>query len=140
MLAPRPMILVATTCHPLTSGHSMRPTCLLLCLIGLLLARPLLAAPTNAELKIAVTQEFENLNPLIMQMYTTSFLYKMVGRCLNVLDADGQIVEQLAERTPTLENGLARWEERDGQRTIVAKWRIKDQAKWGDGTPVTAAD
>ena len=71
----------------------MRPFLRMLLVSLLWVGGTALAKPNNDELKIAVTQEFENLNPLIMQMYTTSYIYKMVGRCLNVLDPDGKVVE-----------------------------------------------
>ena len=40
---------------------------------------PAARALDNRELKIAVTQEFETLNPLVMQMAATSFIYR--GSC-----------------------------------------------------------
>lgn len=114
----------------------------MLCLLalGLGLASASALAASNDELRIATTQEFENPNPLIMQMLATSYIYRMTGRTLNILDADGKVAEQLATRTPTLENGLAKWVEVGGRRTIQAQWEIKAAAKWGDGTPVTGHD
>ncbi|KPJ79388.1 MAG: hypothetical protein AMJ58_12205, partial [Gammaproteobacteria bacterium SG8_30] len=49
-------------------------------LLGLYgLARPGLVgtreAPTNRSLKIGITQEFENLNPVIMSMSATNYMY-----------------------------------------------------------------
>ena len=95
---------------------------------------------TAEELNIGITQEFENFNPLIMSMMATTYMYRMVARTLNVLDENGEWVPQLAEVIPTLENGLARRTTNDGHPMIEALWKIKSNATWGDGTPVTCRD
>jgi len=108
------------------------------------LARPGLegrgAAPTNRSLKIGITQEFENLNPLIMQMSATVYLYRMVNRTLVTIDENTEFKAQLAVQLPTLENGLARVVEVDGVRKLEADWEILPEATWGDGVPVTCRD
>lgn len=99
-----------------------------------------LAAPSNKELKIGIAQEFENMNPLIMSMSATTYMYKMVGRTLVTLDADGKYIPQLAKSIPTLENGQAKLVDVNGKKTVVAQWEILDSAKWGDGKPVICED
>lgn len=115
---------------------------LLLGLYGL--ARPGLVdtreAPTNRILKIGITQEFENLNPVIMSMSATVYMYRMVNRTLVTLDENTEWRAQLAVEVPSLENGLARFVEVDGVRKFEADWRILPAATWGDGTPVTCHD
>ncbi len=107
-------------------------------------ARPLLTRPadppTNAELKIGIAQEFENLNPLVMSMVATTYIYRMVGRSLIQLDEHSQWRPQLAVEIPTLENGLAQLYEEDGRQWIEADWKIEPDATWGDGTPLTCRD
>jgi peptide/nickel transport system substrate-binding protein len=98
------------------------------------------APPTNAELRIGITQEFENLNPLIMSMVATSFIYRMVGRSLVQLDEDSQWHPQLAVTLPTLENGLARRLVDGPREWIEAEWEIQPDARWGDGEPLTCRD
>ena len=96
--------------------------------------------PTNAELRIGITQEFENLNPVIMSMVATSFIYRMAGRSLVQLDEESEWHPQLAVTLPTLENGLAR-RVFDGPREwIEAEWEIQPDARWGDGEPLTCRD
>lgn len=90
------------------------------------------------ELKIGISQEFENLNPLIMTMSATSYIYAMVGRALVTLDAQGRWVPQLAVDIPSLENKKAQLSADRKKLTVV--WTIKDKATWGDGQPVTCAD
>jgi peptide/nickel transport system substrate-binding protein len=112
---------------------------------GLLLAASVmslqaLAAPTNAELKIGISQEFETMNPLIMSMAASTYIYRMVGRSLVVLTPEGKWVPQLAKEIPSLEKGTAKIVEEGGKKKIQATWEIIDGAKWGDGKPVICQD
>jgi peptide/nickel transport system substrate-binding protein len=96
--------------------------------------------PTNKLLKIGLTQEFENMNPIIKTMLATTWIYGMVGRTLNTIDENGKWVPQLLTKIPTIKNGQAKIVTHKGKKTIMAEWEIREDAKWGDGTPVTAAD
>lgn len=96
------------------------------------------AAPTNNELKIGIAQEFENFNPIIMSMSATTYMFRMVGRSLVVLDENSRWVPQLAKSIPTLENKQAQLI--DGGKKIVAQWEILENAKWGDGKPIICDD
>jgi len=95
---------------------------------------------TNAELKIGISQEFENFNPLIANMVATTYMLRMVDRTLTVIDADGKWVPQLAKKIPTLENGLVKITDKGGKKKLTAVWEILDNAVWGDGKPVTCED
>lgn len=99
-----------------------------------------LALPNNKELKIGISQEFENLNPLIMSMSATTYMYRMVNRTLVTLDANNQLVAQLAKSIPTFENGQAKLIDVNGTKTVQAQWEIIENAKWGDGKPVICKD
>jgi peptide/nickel transport system substrate-binding protein len=104
-----------------------------------LIAAPSFAAvPTNTELKVGISQEFENMNPAIMQMSATSYLFNLVGRTLVTMDATSKWVPQLAKSIPSIENGAAKLSA--DKKHIVANWEILETAKWGDGTPLTCAD
>jgi peptide/nickel transport system substrate-binding protein len=92
------------------------------------------------EYKIGISQEFENLNPIIMSMAASSYMYSMVGRTLAILDSNGKWVPQLAKSLPTLENGGAQIITENGVKKIKAIWEIKENAKWGDGVPLTCDD
>lgn len=94
----------------------------------------------NSELKIGISQEFENFNPLIATMLATTIMQKLVNRNLVTIDADGKWVPQLAKSIPTLENGGAKLVTVGGAKKLEAVWEILDNATWGDGTPVTCAD
>lgn len=101
-------------------------------------AMPVSAAVNNEELKIGITQEFENLNPLIMSMSATTYIYSMAGRTLVTLSPDGKWVPQLAKEIPTFENKLAKFS--PDKKKIIATWEILDNAKWSDGKPVVCED
>ena len=105
-----------------------------------LAASSLQAAPTNAEFKIGISQEFENMNPLIFTMVASVYVYALVGRSLTYMDANGKWAPQLAKSIPTLENGGAKMVTVDGKKTVQAVWEIIPEAKWGDGKPVTCED
>ncbi len=98
------------------------------------------AAPTNAELKIGISQEFESLNPIIMSMSASAYMYRMVGRSLVNLTPEGKWVPQLAKEIPSIEKGTAKIIEEGGKKKITATWEIIDAAKWGDGKPVICQD
>ena len=96
--------------------------------------------PTNEVLKIGMTQEFDSLNPMIMQMSASNYIYSMFGRGLMVLDDKGKWIPQTTKSIPTLENGEAELFTEKGVKKIRAHWELKENAKWGDGQPVTAYD
>ncbi|UOF01851.1 peptide ABC transporter substrate-binding protein [Bdellovibrio reynosensis] len=112
----------------------------LMVVAGLGLASQAMAAPSNNELKIGISQEFETLNPLIMTMSASSYMQRMVGRTLVVMTPDGKWVTQLAKEIPSLDKGTAKIIEEGGKKKIVANWEIIDAAKWGDGKPVVCQD
>ncbi len=95
---------------------------------------------TNQELKVGISQEFENFNPLIASMMATTYMQRMVNRTLVVIDAEGKWIPQLAKSIPTLENGGAKIADKGGKKTLTAVWEIIDNAVWGDGNPVICDD
>jgi len=56
---------------------------------------------------------------------------------MTIQDDDGNNLSQLAEAIPTLENGL--WKVFPDGR-METTWKIKQNAAWHDGTPLTAED
>ncbi len=98
------------------------------------------AGGSNKELKIGISQEFENLNPLIMTMSATVYIHSMVGRALVTMDSNSKWVPQLAETIPSMEKGTAKLVDFGGKKKVVATWQIKQNANWGDGKPVVCED
>lgn len=95
--------------------------------------------PSNKEFKIGLSQEFETLNPMIMSMLATTYLSGLVIRPMTVMDAQGQWVPMLAKTMPSLGNGAEVITEA-GQKKTKVLWEIKENASWGDGSPVTCED
>jgi peptide/nickel transport system substrate-binding protein len=89
---------------------------------------------THGTLRIASRQEPDNLNPLLgTQTVDTDLSMFWAGYLFNWSDRD-ELVPELAERVPTLENGdIAR----DG-RTIV--YHLRRSVRWQDGIPFDADD
>lgn len=99
------------------------------------------AAATNAELKIGMSQEFENLNPLIGTMVATTYMQYLSNRNLAYLDANGKWTTQMAKSIPSLTNGGAKLNDaKDPSKGMTATWEILPKAKWGDGKDVTCND
>lgn len=96
--------------------------------------------PTNKQLTIAVTQEFESMNPIISQMAATTYIKYMATRPLVSIDPDWRYQCWLCVKIPSLENGLAKIVTEGGKRKVRAVWEIREDARWGDGTPLTGED
>jgi peptide/nickel transport system substrate-binding protein len=112
-------------------------------LLAPLLCASLFATATQAatpptELKMGIVQEFENLNPIVMTMVATTYIYQMVGRSLVTLNDKGQWVPQLVKTIPSLDNKLAKLS--PDKKKIIATWELIDNAKWGDGKDITCED
>jgi peptide/nickel transport system substrate-binding protein len=98
------------------------------------------ATASNAELKIGIAQEFENLNPIIMSMSASTYMSSLVNRQFVIMDEKSQWIPQLVKDIPTLENGKAKIETIGGKKKLVTTWEILDNASWGDGKPITCDD
>lgn len=98
------------------------------------------AAPSNKQLIIATTQEFESLNPLIMSMAASNYISLMVNRQVVLIDSKWNFYCELCTEFPSIENGKAKVFEEGGKKKIRAEWTLKPGLKWGDGKPVTAKD
>lgn len=99
------------------------------------------ATATAKELKIGISQEFENLNPLISTMAATSYLQGFVYRGLVRIDPDAKWQTLIVKEIPSLANKkLKLVDNPKGGKGMIATWEIIEAAKWGDGTPVTCKD
>lgn len=108
-----------------------------------LLVSTLLAAPAWAkdELAIGITQFPATLNPSIESMLAKTYVLAFAHRPITAYDAAWQLTCLLCERLPTIENGLARVESLEGgKKGIAATYRLRADASWADGTPVTTDD
>lgn len=109
-------------------------------LVCLGVAIPALAKVSNDELKIGISQEFDSLNPILSSMVASSYIRYIVNRRMTNLDSNNKWQAQIVKELPTIENGLAKIITVDGKKKIVTQWEIKENVKWGDGTPLTCQD
>jgi peptide/nickel transport system substrate-binding protein len=112
----------------------------LFCALALGWAGPTTASQA-AELRIGITQFPSTLNPLIDSMLAKSYVLAMTRRPITAYDQDWELVCMLCTELPTIENGLAVPEDLpDGKQGIAVTYKIRAEAAWGDGEPVTSAD
>ena len=78
-----------------------------------------------------------NIDPEVVRGYAMAF----VIRTITAFDADWKNTCLLCTDLPTLENGLARREDRpDGKPGMAVTIKLKPGLTWADGQPVTARD
>jgi peptide/nickel transport system substrate-binding protein len=85
-------------------------------------------------LRIAVTEEPKSLNPLLAGTTIEIFIDRLMFEPLLSADARGNTVPMLAAAVPTLANGGI---SADG---LTITYRLRRDAYWSDGVPVTAHD
>ncbi|MBI3512749.1 MAG: peptide ABC transporter substrate-binding protein, partial [Proteobacteria bacterium] len=97
-------------------------------------------AAERDTLTIGVSTYPPTINPLIDLTVAKSYVLGMVNRPLTAFDAGWQPICVLCTALPTLENGKAALEDRDGKPGIAVTFTLLPDATWGDGTPVTTRD
>jgi len=85
-------------------------------------------------LRIAIQQDSKNLNPLLNSNTTDGFIGFLMFEPLLSADDKGNPVPMLATSVPSIENGGI---SRDG---LTVTYRLRKDAKWTDGVPVTSKD
>jgi peptide/nickel transport system substrate-binding protein len=98
------------------------------------------AAPHDT-LTIGISQFPTNLNPNIDPVIAKSYALGFSNRHITAFDPDWKNTCLLCTELPTIENGLARIEDRpDGSKGMAVTIKLKPDLKWADGEPVTARD
>ena len=103
----------------------------------------MLAAPANArdELVIGISQFPTGFHPNTNSHVALSLIMGMTRRPFTAYDKDWELVCLLCTELPSLEQGTARFTEKDdGTPTIAVDYAIQPEATWGDGTPITTED
>jgi peptide/nickel transport system substrate-binding protein len=109
--------------------------------LALALLLTAVSAKAKDELSIGMTQFPATLHPMIDSMAAKSYVLGMARRPLTTYDKDWKLVCLMCVELPTVENGGAkRVTLPDGKEGMEVTFRLHPDAKWGDGTPVTAAD
>jgi len=105
------------------------------------LGAPPKQAIAKSDLVIGITQYPATFHPNIDSMLAKSYVHGLTRRPITTTDANWTVICMLCESLPTLENGGAVLEKTpDGKDGIAVTYKILDDAKWGDGTPITVDD
>jgi peptide/nickel transport system substrate-binding protein len=99
------------------------------------------AAPAHDNLVIGVTQFPSGMHPSMDPESIKGYALGFALRSITAYDKTWHNTCLMCETLPTIENGLAKIEQRPGQKPgMVMTLTLKDGLSWGDGTPVTTAD
>ncbi|NKJ45619.1 ABC transporter substrate-binding protein [Burkholderia sp. SG-MS1] len=104
---------------------------------ALLGANPAFAAPParpTGQVVIGITNEPTVFNPLMLGLSVDQGVWWNLFDPLWGIDPAGGLIPKLAREVPTVENGGL---SADG---LTYRVRLRDDVKWHDGTPFTAAD
>ena len=113
----------------------------LLAVLALVLVLPGAARAAKDELVIGITQYPSNFHPNIDSMAAKSYVLAMAHRPFTTYDENWNLICMLCTELPTLENGRAVIEKQDdGSDGIALTYTIREDATWGDGTPVSTDD
>ena len=85
-------------------------------------------------LRVAIQNDVKSLNPLLNSNTTDGFLAFLMFEPLLSADDKGNPVPMLATSVPSVENGGI---SHDG---LTVVYRLRKDAKWSDGVPVTSKD
>ncbi len=108
---------------------------------GLSIAAGSSAYAGKEELVIGVGQFPTSFHPNIASHVVLSFIHGMTRRPFTVYDADWKLVCMLCTELPDFNKGTAReWTTADGKPGMATDYTIRENAAWGDGTPITTKD
>ncbi len=110
-----------------------------LCFITLFLISSL-HATAKEEIKIAIVQEWNQFNPVTLNLASTQSLIDFVVRGVVRRSASGGVLPDIAESIPSFKNKTLKKEKRQGAEVLVAEWTLKSKAQWGDGKDITCDD
>ena len=101
-----------------------------------------LAAPAQAkdDLVIGVAQFPSSLHPSIDAEVIKSYVDDFGIRQITAFDADWKNTCLMCTDLPTVQNGLAKFEDHGGTKGMAVTIKLKPGLKWGDGVPVTTKD
>lgn len=101
-------------------------------------AEPTLPPAEPSQVVIAIPEDPPSFNAMISDTGYDAMVMELVMLGLTDLDAKGNVILELAERLPTLDNGDVLLDEEAW--TMDVTWQMRQDVKWADGKPVTADD
>jgi peptide/nickel transport system substrate-binding protein len=103
--------------------------------------------PAKKKLVLATNSEPDTLDPMFAEMAASTSIRFLGQRELTMHNDKWETVPDLAASIPTMENGSVKLidageKNDDGtpKQKMEVTWNIRPDAKWDDGTPVTADD
>ena len=98
-------------------------------------------AMARDTLTVGVAQFPASLHPYISSQTVQFYVLGFANRPITAFLPDGKPHCLLCTELPTLENGLARYEDQPGGgRGLAVTIKLRPGLRWGDGAPVTAKD
>lgn len=91
-------------------------------------------SPKNKTVTGVWAQEPDNITPYYTQMPQAIWIAQLTLVGLAEWDDKGNLIPELAETLPTVENGGI---SKDG---LTITWKLKKGLKWSDGQPITSKD
>ena len=107
------------------------------------LALTCLATPAFAkdDLVIGVSNFPSSMNPYLDPEVVKNYIEDFATRPVTAFDRDWKLGCLLCTELPSIENGMAKIEDRPGGgKGMAVTIKLKPGLKWGDGMPVTSAD
>ena len=90
------------------------------------------------SITITIPEDPPSFNAIVGDTGYDALVSNMVMLGLTGIDPDGNIHPELAAELPSIENGDVVVDEDAG--TMDVTWKLRQDVKWSDGTPVTAED
>ncbi len=107
-------------------------------LLGCQQNAPSTAVSDQKNITIVIPEDPPSFNPIITDTGYDALVMELVLLGLSDIDADGNVFPELASELPTIENGGVLFDEAAG--TMSVTWKMREDAQWADGKPVTADD
>lgn len=98
------------------------------------------SAAKKEELSIALSGEFDTLNPVVNSMMVAIYVLDASLRPLVALTPEGKPKALLIKDIPSLKNKKAQFIKKENVPGLKAEIEILPAAVWGDGVPVTCED
>ncbi len=95
-------------------------------------------AQSSKTITILIPEDPPNFNAAVGDTGYDALVMHMAMLGLAGIDPEGNIYPELADSLPTLDNGGVVADENAG--TMDVTWKIRANAKWADGMPVTSDD
>lgn len=93
---------------------------------------------TNKSITIVIAEDPPSFNPMVADTGYDAVVMELAMLGMTDIDPNGNIFPELAVGLPTLANGDVVLN--DDGNTMSVTWKMREDVKWQDGTPVTADD